>query len=166
MWSVTEKLALAASLALPVCYFFVSRSSRKHNSLLFSQPKEKNPSPVLKHHTTTVLAPGGLEVELDEYLTPLPVDTKRQVGRWTREEDALLSKAVELENRESRINWKEISIRYFRGTRNSAQCKSRWSKVRPVSAFNGTRSHTYLTQPPSTCCAVTLSCHQTRTVYC
>lgn len=56
----------------------------------------------------------------------------RRSGRWTEEEDAILIRAVEESAaRKNQIQWTQIAQCYFKGTRNAAQCKSRWNKVRP-----------------------------------
>ena len=55
----------------------------------------------------------------------------RRHVRWTTEEDELLRAAVELEEGPPH-NWKRISKKYFRGTRNAMACKGRWNKVREL----------------------------------
>eukprot|EP00547_Thalassionema_nitzschioides_P005518 CAMPEP_0194206452 /NCGR_PEP_ID=MMETSP0156-20130528/5486_1 /TAXON_ID=33649 /ORGANISM="Thalassionema nitzschioides, Strain L26-B" /LENGTH=261 /DNA_ID=CAMNT_0038932981 /DNA_START=382 /DNA_END=1167 /DNA_ORIENTATION=+ len=50
--------------------------------------------------------------------------------RWTKEEDELLSKAVEeTTNSMPPFHWKKISNRYFHGIRSPQQCRSRWVRA-------------------------------------
>jgi len=50
----------------------------------------------------------------------------RDCGKWTKEEDALLRKAVEAIGAR---NWKRISQEYLSGKRSDVQCLHRWQKV-------------------------------------
>jgi Myb-like DNA-binding domain len=53
----------------------------------------------------------------------------RRTGRWTEHEDLVLREAVEAMSGNP-IRWTEIARIHFQDTRNAAQCKSRWNKVR------------------------------------
>jgi hypothetical protein len=62
----------------------------------------------------------------------------RRSGRWTDQEDAILTRAVEESAaRKNQIQWTQIAQSYFKGTRNAAQCKSRWNKVSLPSSGGG-----------------------------
>lgn len=60
---------------------------------------------------------------------PPAAPPRRQHVRWTEEEDELLRAAVEIEEGPPH-NWKKISKRYFRESRNAMACKGRWNKVK------------------------------------
>ena len=61
------------------------------------------------------MAPTGKEEELEN-----------ELGRWSKEEDALLKKAVsEIGAR----NWKRVSSEFLAGKRTDVQCLHRWQKV-------------------------------------
>eukprot|EP00516_Mucochytrium_quahogii_P011322 CAMPEP_0203784530 /NCGR_PEP_ID=MMETSP0100_2-20121128/513_1 /ASSEMBLY_ACC=CAM_ASM_000210 /TAXON_ID=96639 /ORGANISM=" , Strain NY0313808BC1" /LENGTH=509 /DNA_ID=CAMNT_0050686513 /DNA_START=32 /DNA_END=1558 /DNA_ORIENTATION=- len=53
-------------------------------------------------------------------------DEGRDCGRWTKEEDVLLKKAVDCIGAR---NWKRISTEYLAGKRSDVQCLHRWQKV-------------------------------------
>jgi hypothetical protein len=58
----------------------------------------------------------------------------RKFQRWSEEEDETLLYAISAEGKNTH-NWKRIAKKYFSNSRTGLQCKSRWTKVRRVSAL-------------------------------
>jgi Myb-like DNA-binding domain len=71
----------------------------------------------------------------------------RRTGRWTDHEDLVLREAVEAMSGNP-IRWTEIARIHFQDTRNAAQCKSRWNKVRKQNELQRT-IHGLVCVPPT-----------------
>ena len=52
---------------------------------------------------------------------------RKKTSRWTKEEDAILRKAVEADTG-TKTDWKRIAASHFAGSRDASQCRTRWSK--------------------------------------
>ena len=86
-----------------------------------SRPNKCSSDPPLVH------TPQGIALLLND-TTKGHLTSNRRFQRWTEVEDSILVQAVELEGGQIH-DWKKISHKYFRGSRNANQCKGRWKKV-------------------------------------
>lgn len=111
-----------------------SETAKKEESLKMNRLRENLPSErIIETKQGLAVLLNGLPQKTTASLSTRSQNRKFQ--RWSKEEDALLLTAVELEKSTksvsgmTTINWKRIANDYFHGSRTDIQCKGRWKKV-------------------------------------